>query len=76
MIILRSLTICLALSFLSACSLTATEQQCKDLRDSGYIYATSSSCVKCIDTLGPSDLDAIKGCSTGLDAAALVGQMK
>ena len=51
---------------------TTAETQCAMLLHDGKIIGTLASCKQCIDTLGPSNLSSIQGCSLGLDAAKLI----
>lgn len=54
------------------CSVSASEKRCNELREAGTIYSTQESCAQCVDTLGPSDPNAIRGCAIGMDAARMI----
>ena len=57
---------------LSGCAST-NQKLCDQLRASGQVYATTASCMRCVDTFGASNTEAIRGCAMGMDAEALIG---
>ena len=55
---------------LSACS--TADVQCRAWKFEGQMYSTINSCRQCVDTLGSDDMNAVRGCALGLDAAQLL----
>jgi len=58
--------------FLSGCSLLDS-QRCRELQSQGLVQGTVDSCAQCVNQLGPDNVDAIQGCTVGMDAARLIG---
>jgi hypothetical protein len=56
----------------TSCSVTES-QRCKKWRAEGDFYATQESCIRCLDTLGSGNKEAVKGCALGMDASKLLG---
>jgi hypothetical protein len=57
--------------FASGCSYSY-RRTCDEWKRTGEILSTPGSCVSCVETLGSGNIEAIRGCAIGLDAAKLV----
>lgn len=63
--------LCALLVFAAGCSISA-ESTCRDWQKSGAMVSTLSACTRCYDQFG-ENLDAVRGCAVGVDAATLIG---
>ena len=46
--------------------------RCHAWHADGDFFVTTTSCMSCIEQLGPDNKEAIRGCGMGLDAANLL----
>lgn len=60
----------LLILFIAGCATTA-QMRCRSWQAQGYLLGTIDSCAQCVDTLGSANVEAVRGCSLGLDAAKL-----
>ena len=67
----RAMGLGLVLGGITGCSISA-ESTCRDWQRSGAMMSTLSSCTRCYDQFG-ENLDAVRGCAVGVDAATLIG---
>ncbi len=55
---------------LGACS--ASYAKCLSMRASGEMFSSLDACQRCVDQNGSGNLDVVRGCAIGVDAAALL----
>lgn len=64
LVVLSAITVC-------GCSLAA-ESQCRSWQRDGQLHSTLAACERCYGQFG-ENLDAVRGCAIGVDAATLIG---